>query len=99
MPVWDARSCHSIDIAAPIEHVYQSLLSVDIGRNLVVRVLMGIRAVPALFLAPHETWTRWRRSRHAAHQGPTGSLLAGAFVLLDLSPPTEVTLGLTGRFW
>lgn len=85
-------------MAAP-EVVYQALLQADFGRNPVVRLLMAFRILPALLLAPRRAWQRWRRPDPCSLPGPMGRLLGGAFAELESRPPTELILGLTGRFW
>ena len=47
-PAYDVSSRHSIWIAASPAEVYQIARHADLGRPWMVRVLMGLRAVPAL---------------------------------------------------
>lgn len=99
MPSWDERSRHQVEIQAEPEVVYHALLTTDFGRNPVLRSLMAIRSLPALILTPREAWRRWREVGAARVPGPMGHLLTGAFTQLEAIPPTELTFGLTGRFW
>jgi hypothetical protein len=96
MPVWDVRSRHAIEIAAPADRVFDALAAADFSRAPMVRVLMGLRSVPAVVLSPRRTWRDWRASL-AAERG-TG-LLRHAFVVLESRRPETLILGLTGRFW
>lgn len=94
MPTWDVRSAHQIDIAASPPLVYQSLLESNFSRNPVVRVLMGLRAIPGLLFSPRKTWQRFQTA--STDKTPT---LAETFTPLELRPAQEIVLGLTGRFW
>lgn len=102
IPEWDARSAHELVIAAPRARVFDALLTTDFSRNPVVRSLMFLRLLPALLLSPRRTLATSRRTsaaqaelRHAA----AGSMLGGAFALLEHRAPEELAFGLTGRFW
>lgn len=99
MPQWDARSVHQVEVMAAPEVVFQALLQTDFGRNRVVRLLMALRAIPALLLAPRRAWQRWRRPDPSSLPGPMGQLLPGGFAELESRPPIELIHGLTGRFW
>jgi hypothetical protein len=92
MPRFDARSMHHIEIDAAPERVYEALLSTDFGRNPVLRTLMMLRAIPAIVFTPRATYAD-RGSQTARN------LLSGAFRQLEATPPVELVLGLTGRFW
>jgi hypothetical protein len=99
MPKWDARSSHQVEINAEPARVYATLLSIDFGRNPLVRVLMFLRSIPAVLFSPREARARWREARAADCLEPTRHLLSGAFTQLEATPPVEMVLGLTGRFW
>lgn len=99
MPRWDARSNHQIEVAASPDRVYHTLLTTEFDRNPLIRVLMTLRAVPALLLSPRATWTRWRSIAAARETRSTRNLRSGAFIKLEATPPTDLILGLTGRFW
>lgn len=90
MPVYDVSEYHEIRIRAPIGRVYDSLRTTDIGASLIVRLLLGLRALPGLF-------SRQRRRRESRFN--LESLLKNGFVLLGENPPNEIALGLVGRFW
>jgi hypothetical protein len=109
MPTFDVRSAHAVEVRAAPETVYRALLAADFSRNPVVAALMALRSLPAVVVAPRRALTRWRHRGDGANGGRTGSrpggtgpmglLLSGAFALLAARPPTEITFGLTGRFW
>ena len=99
MPTYDARSAHELEVRADPATVYRALLTADFRRNPVVATLMAMRAIPAVLLAPRRALARWRARNSQPPPGPMGTLLAGHFALLAEQPPTEVTFGLTGRFW
>jgi hypothetical protein len=98
MPAYDVTARYHIDIHASASLVYQALLDTEFGRLPVVRLLMFLRAIPALFTSPRATVARMRH----AGEGPSlrlKSVLRDDFVLLAEQPGSEIVLGLTGRFW
>jgi hypothetical protein len=46
-PSYDVASRHAIHVAAPPHRVYHALRTVDLGRPRLVRILMGLRTLPA----------------------------------------------------
>ena len=46
-PSYDVASRHAIHVAATPDRVYHALRTVDLGRSRLVRILMGIRTLPA----------------------------------------------------
>jgi len=99
MPEYVVRSAHQIDVRAAPEVVYRTLRATDFGRNPVVIVLMAVRGIPALLRSPRRAFAVWRGARRRPKAQVTGSLLAGHFTLLAEQPPSDITFGLTGRFW
>jgi hypothetical protein len=97
MPEADVTAAYAITVAAPASRVYDALRRTDFGRHPLIAFLMGLRAIPALLTAPAATWRRLRPP--VGTTGAAGSLLRGAFVLLEDRPPEGLVLGLTGRFW
>jgi hypothetical protein len=98
MPAWDFRERHEIPIGADRERAYQALLETEIARLPLVRLLMGLRVVPALIASPRATLTRLRHPLPAS--APTSRTVLGReFALLAEQPPAEIVMGLTGRFW
>lgn len=94
VPRYDVCSHHAIWVNASPTVVYEAARHVDLGRPWVVRLLMGVRLVPAwlatVFGGP-------RRARNTVRgQRPVE---AAAFTLIAESPGEEFVLGIMGRFW
>ncbi len=98
MPAYDVRARYAVRIGAPPARVYATLLATDFSRPWLVRGLMGVRLLPALFRSPRVTWRRLLRRFQKPHASLT-DLAHSDFVLLEESPPREIVLGITGRFW
>ena len=65
VPTYDVASRHTIRVAASPAHVYQAARHTDLGGLWLVRVLMGLRMVPA--------WTAIAlRRRRPAKKQPAG---------------------------
>jgi hypothetical protein len=93
VPDYDVASRHGLWIAAPPHVVYRVVRSVDLGSPWLVRLLMGVRALPARLAAG----LKRRRGGSAAARGPT---VGGAsFTVVAEAPGFEVVLGILGRFW
>ena len=90
-PTYDVSSRHSIWIAASPAQVYRIARDTDLGRPWLVRVLMGIRAIPALLAAA-------ARPRHRA---PARGKTVGRvpFTVIAETVGEEFVLGIMGRFW
>ena len=89
LPEFDFNEVHSIEVEASQAQVYHALVTADLGRPLVVRVLMGLRSIPSL-LAGRPKDRRPITIREAADAG---------FGLLAEEAPREIVLGIEGRFW
>ena len=90
MPACDASEFHQTTVRAPIQKVYGALRTADLGRSPIVRLLLRLRALPALF-----TIGGHKRNLHLN----LDALVKGGFVVLGENPPNEIALGLIGRFW
>ena len=97
MPAYAVSARYTISIDAPAEQVFAALMACDFRRSWVVRGLMGARLLPELLRAPAATWRAWKS--RAAHPRPSLGDPESDFVMLEQSPPREVVLGITGRFW
>lgn len=64
----------------------------DLGRPWVVRLLLGLRALPA-------RWARAAGGQPPAEGGVTRPVRAVAFTVIAEQPGVELVLGLRGRFW
>jgi rhamnogalacturonyl hydrolase YesR len=90
MPVYDVSEYHETRIRAEIERVYDALWSVDLGRSRIVRALLRVRALPAMFT---------KGAKRDLNLNLEGLLKSGGFVLLGEARPNEIALGLIGQFW
>ena len=97
LPTFDVRASYAVRVAAPPERVYACLRTTDFDHWGVMRVLFVLRSLPALAVAPRESWRRL-----AARSGrpvTVDSVLAGGFALLAEQQGEEIVLGTVGRFW
>ncbi len=90
-PTYDVSSRHSVWIDASPQEVYRVARQTDLGRPFLVRVLAGLRAVPAVFA----TLNRPRKLELVNHKS-VGRI---PFVLIAETPGQEFVLGIMGRFW
>lgn len=84
---------HALRMHAPPGRAYAAARRLDLGGSPLVRVLFGLRSLPALFAGKRVS---------PEHQGlgtTMDRLLRNGFVLLDERAPHEFVLGLAGRFW
>ena len=95
LPDPEVSSRHAIWIDAAPGVVEEALRTADFSRIGIVRMLMAIRAVPAVLRDPSGAWRRWRASRPA---GSSRGLLGMSFTVLA-DTPEQLLLGLQGRFW
>lgn len=98
MPAYDVAARYAVRIGASPTQVYATLLTSDFIRPWLVRGLMGVRLLPALLRSPGPTWRRLVRPSRF----PRASLSDfehSDFIRLEESPPQEIVLGITGRFW
>jgi hypothetical protein len=92
-PTYDVSSRHTIWIAASPAEVYEVARRADLGRPWMVRVLMGLRIVPAVLARVakgHRTPLDPRQNK------PVRRL---AFTVIGESVGEEFVLGIMGRFW
>jgi hypothetical protein len=97
LPHWDVRERHHIDVAAPPEAVFAALSEADFGDTFLVRLLLGARALPAVLMAGMSGVRSL--SRRARAPITLRGLEARGFTRLAEHPPTELLIGLEGRFW
>jgi hypothetical protein len=95
LPRWDVRTRHERRVAAGAEHVYDALHTTDFAVHPLVRVLLLLRALPAVVSRRrmHELRTRAREPLTLR------AFEAQGFVLLAAERPRELVLGLQGAFW
>jgi hypothetical protein len=94
MPAFDVSARHSLDVRASPARVYAIARTVPLGTPLLVRVLMGLRAIPTL--AARALSRGQRPALQAGRANGPGGL---PFTLLAEEPGAEFVLGLAGRFW
>lgn len=87
----DAVEIHSIAIDAPPETVYRTLWTADLGGSLIIKLLLGLRALPELVLHPGRALPRDRKITLQTVIGSGFGILANG--------PEEIVLGVTGKFW
>jgi hypothetical protein len=90
-PTYDVSSRHAIWIGASPAEVYEVARHADLGRPWLVRVLVGLRAVPAALA----TMLR-RRHPEPTHQKAVGRI---PFTVIAETAGEEFVLGIMGRFW
>ena len=91
LPAPDAAERHAIEIAAPPDVVWRELLALDLGTLTLPRVLMTLRALPALLLG--------RAPRGARGPLRIGDLEPVGFGRIAEEPGREIVLGVAGSFW
>ena len=87
----DAVETHSIAIDASPAAVRHALWTADLGGSLIIKALLGLRALPEIILHGRPAV---RRDRKVTLQTVINS---GFGILAD--QPDEIVLGVTGRFW
>jgi hypothetical protein len=87
----DAIEIHSISIDATTEEVHRALWRADLGGSLLIKLLLGLRALPELL---SHGGRKLPKDRRVTLKTITHS---GFGILAD--EPEEVLLGVNGRFW
>ena len=95
LPAYDFVERHGVHVAASPERTWAALLDADIGRSAVIRVLMGMRSLPALFTARGRMRLRGRAGRAFTIR----SLGESDFTRLAEREGEEIVLGIIGAFW
>lgn len=96
MPHPEIAARYGVYVSAPPARVYAALLRADLGRPVLVRLLMGIRSFPRMLADPGAAW---RRLKSARAPQTLRTLLGGSFTVLAERPNEELLLGVQGRFW
>lgn len=91
VPTPDAAETHRIEIAADPGVVYRALWTTDLGASLIVKGLLGLRALPRI--------VRDRRVPDAAKPLTLQTVIEAGFGRLVEEPGRELVLGVSGRFW
>jgi hypothetical protein len=90
-PIPDAVETHSIAISASSDAVYGALWTADLGGSLIIKLLLGLRALPELVLHPGRALPRNRKVT-------LQTVIDSGFGIL-VNEPEEIVLGVTGKFW
>ena len=97
LPRWDVRERHHVDVAAPPEAVFAAIGETDLGSVLLARLILGARALPGALMAGRAGVRSL--SRRARAPITLRTLEARGFTRLAERRPTELVIGLEGRFW
>jgi len=98
-PTWHVCEYHETIVNAPPRVVYDALMTLPIDASAIMRVLMGLRELPAR-LTGRPTRTDAARERMSTPQmSLIAAMQSGGFALLGERPGDEIVLGLAGRFW
>src|SRR5256885_11202978 len=97
LPQYDVRERHRTRVAAPPETVYAALRSADLAASPIVRTLFLLRALPVA-LARRRAGVQALLSRQATPV-TLATFESLGFRLLEALPPTELVLGIEGKFW
>ena len=96
MPSFDVASRHAIDVSALGERTYEVARRAHRHVPVLVHILMGLRAIPAVVAHMISPDSRTSPARGTGRlRGPGGI----PFTLLAEDPGSEFVLGLAGRFW
>lgn len=87
----DAVETHSIAIDASREQVLSALWTADLGGSLIIKLLLGLRALPELVFRGGRGVPRDRKIT-------LQNVVDSGFGILA-NGPEEIVLGVTGRFW
>ena len=97
LPHWDVRERHHIDVAAPPGAVFAALAETDLGNTFLLRLLLGARALPGAIMGGRSGVRSLARRARAPIT--LRVLEARGFTRLAEHCPTELLIGLEGRFW
>ena len=89
LPAFDFNEVHSRVVHAPAGRVYEALMTADLRRPMIIRILMGLRSLPG-------------RLSGLAGDGERVTLRdvdAAGFTLLGEDPPREILVAVEGKFW
>ncbi|MCB1007619.1 MAG: hypothetical protein KDB94_01860 [Acidobacteria bacterium] len=92
LPRWDARERHERILAASPDAVWRALFAADLAGGWTIRLLMGLRALPALLF-------RSSTVHPAPRRVGLEELIAFGFGRLAEVSGEEIALGIEGRFW
>jgi hypothetical protein len=97
IPSYDVSATHTTRVDAAPACVFEIARGFDLGSAPLVRILMGLRALPAVVLRAGVGHAAPRKETVPARVSV--GLGKMPFVILDQEPDREFVLGLMGRFW
>jgi hypothetical protein len=95
MPRWEVGSRHQIAVNAGVAQTYAAIRSADLGAHPMVRVMLGLRALPDALRSRKLGELRRRASAPITLADFEGR----GFHVVAESAPTEMLIGLEGAFW
>jgi hypothetical protein len=98
LPEYHARECHDTVIQAGATEIYTTLRTADLGNSVIMRVLLGLRAIPAL-LVQSPGVRKELRNKKGFPALTLDHFFSHGFALLAETPGKELVIGLAGRFW
>jgi len=97
LPRYDVVERHAARVRAPATTTYAALRTADLGSSWLVRLLLGLRALPG---AIRGGWEAVRALTSRRHSPITlAALVSHGFRVVAERPDDELLLGIEGRFW
>ena len=95
MPRWEVGSRHHIVVNAGVAGTYAAIRSANLGAHPLVRVMLGLRALPGALVSGRlgELGTR------ASARMTLADFEGRGFHVVSESAPNEMLIGLEGAFW
>lgn len=96
LPAYDVVERHETRVRASPATVYAALRQANLADSPVVRLLLALRLLPQLIVAPRAVTTPTRTLGTAV---TLRDFEKRGFTVLAEDPPRELLIGLIGRFW
>jgi hypothetical protein len=97
LPAYDVVERHRTCVRASPAAVYEALTHADLAGSPIIRLLLGLRMLPLLIVAP-ASFVRAASSR-AGRAITLRDFEARGFKVLADDPPREILIGVVGTFW
>ncbi len=97
LPEYDVRERHTTRVHASMEDTYAAIREADLARSTLVKALLSMRALPGALRHGRRGLTELRRQ--GVNRVTLASFEARGFRILEESPPSELVIGLEGKFW
>jgi len=91
LPEFEESKSYSISIPAQPNDVYQTLKSANFADLWVVRILFGIRSLPAILSG--------KLIKSTGKVATIADITRSGFMLLGENPDHELVIGVVGKFW